>query len=201
MQDERWRAMEWLFHNARGRHAEASTALARLVVSSDAAGDARKLLAASAEHPHKGALQMRAALLRKATILLRIRAGVAGEAAAAAAAPAAVAGRAAAGGVAGGSTTSYATGGAQEQGARAALMREYQESEVVLAAQRLKMQLQSAAEASGGAALGGAATGAAEGLVCCAALLCAALRCSMLLCDALRCSFCALRLHLMLPAC
>lgn len=62
--------MEWLFLNARGKHAEASSVLSKLVLSGDASGDASNLLAPFVDP--KG-LPLRAALLRKATVLLRMR--------------------------------------------------------------------------------------------------------------------------------
>lgn len=80
--------MEWLFLNARGKHTEASSVLSKLVVSGDASGDAAKLLAPSADP--KG-LPLRAALLRKATVLLRMRKNAAADDAAAAAATEALA--------------------------------------------------------------------------------------------------------------
>lgn len=62
--------MQWLFLNARGKHSESSSVLSKLIVSGDESGDASKLLAPSADP--KG-LPLRAALLRKATMLLRLR--------------------------------------------------------------------------------------------------------------------------------
>lgn len=62
--------MEWLFLNARGKHAEAASILSKLILSGDASGDASKLVGPSADP--KG-LPLRAALLRKATVLLQMR--------------------------------------------------------------------------------------------------------------------------------
>jgi hypothetical protein len=77
----RWQGMEWLFLNAKGNHPEASSVLSNMILSGDATGDAAKLLGPSADP--KG-LPLRAALLRKATVLYRMRKNAAADDAAAA---------------------------------------------------------------------------------------------------------------------
>lgn len=80
LQDAKWRGMEWLFLNARAKHAEALSVLSKIILSGDASGDAAKLLEPCSDP--KG-LPLRAALLRKATVLLRMRKSAAADAAAA----------------------------------------------------------------------------------------------------------------------
>ena len=70
--------MEWLFLNARGKHSESSSVLAKIVVDGDVSGDAAKLIAPSAD---PAGLPLRAALLRKATVLLRMRKNASADAA------------------------------------------------------------------------------------------------------------------------
>jgi hypothetical protein len=62
--------MEWLFLNAKGKYPEASSVLSKMIMSGDASGDAAKLLGPTSDA--KG-LPLRAALLRKATVLLQMR--------------------------------------------------------------------------------------------------------------------------------
>lgn len=124
-QDEQWRGIEWLFHNARGQFAEASTALAALVRDGDRSGHSSGLLVPPCMSP--AALPARAALLNKATLLLlKRRSGAASHHAADA--PAAVR-----------QHTSLGSMGGPAQAA--AVTREYDEAEVMLAVLRLRMRV------------------------------------------------------------
>lgn len=143
MQDEQWRGIEWLFHNARGNFAEASGALASLVRNGDPTGRAASVLVPQGFPP--AMLPARAALLNKATLLLkakteaRVRGGPD-----VAAAPQEV--------------TSLGSMGAPAESAAA---RELEEAEVMLAALRLRDAVQ------GPVAMGdsSSASRAVEGLV------------------------------------
>ena len=73
-----------MFLNARGKHSESSSVLSKIVVGGDASGDAAKLIAPSAD---PAGLPLRALLLRKAAVLLRMRKNASAEAATDAVAP------------------------------------------------------------------------------------------------------------------
>eukprot|EP00892_Ulva_mutabilis_P003464 jgi/Ulvmu1/148/UM001_0152.1 len=122
--DERWRGMAWLFHNARGNFPEAASALAALVRDGDPSGHAASVLVPPGVP--RASLPARAALLNKATTLLKMRAG------------AAAAQRSGAAPAISGPPTSLDSMGAP---AAAAVTREYEEAEVMLAALRLRTRV------------------------------------------------------------
>lgn len=122
--------MEWLFHNTHGNFAEASSALAALVRDGDPSGHAASLLLPSGMP--RSALPARAALLNKATLLLKAKTAMRGGAR---------------GGLAAGARQQSSLGsmGAPSESATA---RELEEAEVMLAVLRLRMRVQGSATSS-----------------------------------------------------
>lgn len=123
LQDQQWRGMEWLFHNMHGRSAEAAAALAALVRDGDPSGRAAQLMVPPGMAP--ATLSARAALLNKATVLLKMKAS------------APVGGRADAAAAAQQQSSLGSQGGPSEPAAT----REIDEAEVMLAVLRLRIRV------------------------------------------------------------